>query len=100
MIVGRRTVMVVITPGMVMTAAGIGTAFGIERRLDFDHAGAEPFDHRLDDVIAANAQTPWHDLRRQVTIAEMPGDPDQVMRIAATNLDQRLRRGDHLDQTS
>ena len=31
-------------------------------------------------------------------VAEMPGDPDQMMRVAAANLDQRLGRGNHFDQ--
>ena len=39
-----------------MRVAGIGAAFGIERRLDLDHARAKPFHHRLDHVIAADAQ--------------------------------------------
>src|ERR1019366_10042859 len=75
-----------------MAAGGIGAAFGIERRLDLDHAGPEPLHHRLDDVIASDPQAFADDLRRQVTVAEMPGDPDQMMRIVAANLGQRLRR--------
>jgi hypothetical protein len=31
-------------------------------------------------------------------VAEMPGDPDQMMRIDATDLHQRLRRSHHFDQ--
>ena len=77
---------------------GIGAAFGIERRLDLDDAGAESLHHRLDDVVAADAQALRHDLRRQMAVAEMPGDADQMQRIGAADLDQRLGRGDHLDQ--
>ena len=44
---------------MRMAAAGIGAAFGIERRLDLDDARAEPLHHRLDDVIAPDAQALW-----------------------------------------
>lgn len=33
-----------------------------------------------------------------MTIAEMPGDPHQMVRILTPNLDQRLRRSDDLDQ--
>ena len=62
----------------VACAAGIGAALGIERRLDLDDAGAKPLHHRLDDMIAPDAQALWHDLRRQMTVAEMPGDPDQM----------------------
>ena len=78
--------------------ARIGAAFGIERRLDLDDARAQPLHHRLDDVIAADAQALRHDLRRQMAVAEMPGDPDQMQRIGAADFEQRLRGGDHLDQ--
>ena len=37
-------------------ARGIGAAFGIERRLDLDHAGTEAAHHLLDHVVAADAQ--------------------------------------------
>ena len=39
-----------------------------------------------------------HDLRRQMAVAEMPGDPDQMLRIVAADLGQRLGGRDHLDQ--
>ncbi len=78
--------------------ARIGAALGIERRLDLDDARAQPLHHRLDDVIAADAQAFRHDLGRQMAIAEMPGDPDQMQRIDAADFEQRLRGGHHLDQ--
>jgi hypothetical protein len=84
--------------GVRVAAFGIGAAFGIERRFDLDHARAQSFHHRLDDVIAPDAQAARGDLGRQMAIAEMPGDPDQMLRIGAANLDQRLRRGNDLDQ--
>src|SRR6185437_10971000 len=83
---------------MTMRRSGIGATLGIERRLDLDDACAEPLHHRLDDVIPADAQSLRHELRRQMAVAEMPGDPDQVMRIAALDLEQRLGRRHHLDQ--
>ena len=94
----------VIVTGVAMTAivrgmrGGIGAAFGIERRLDLDDAGAQPFHHVLDDVIAADAQVAARDLRRQMPVAEMPGDPYQMRRIGASDLQQRLGRCDHFDQ--
>jgi hypothetical protein len=81
-----------------MRMASIGAALGIEWRLDLDDAGAEPLHHRFDDVVAADAQALWHDLRRQMTVAEMPGDPNQMQRIVAPDFGERLRCGDHLDQ--
>jgi len=83
---------------MRVTGARIGAAFGIERRLDLDHPRAQPLDHRLDDVIAPDPQAPGNDLRRQMAVAEVPGDPNQVVRIGASDLDQRLRRRDNFDQ--
>ena len=83
---------------MAMRGAGIGAPFGIERRFDLDDACAQPLHHRLDHMIAADAQALGHQLCRQMAVAEMPGDPDQVMRIGALDLEQRLGRGDHLDQ--
>jgi hypothetical protein len=40
---------------MAVGGAGISAAFGIERRLDLDHAGAQTSDHRLDHMIAPDA---------------------------------------------
>src|ERR1700740_3409730 len=73
-----------------MGGAGIGAAFGIERRLDLDNARAQALHHRFDHVIPADAQALRHDLGRQMTVAEMPGDPDQMMRVASLDFDQRL----------
>ena len=78
--------------------ARVRPPFGIERRFDLDDARAQPPHHRLDDVIAADAQTFRHDLGRQMTIAEMPGDPHQMQRIGAADFEQRLGGGHHLDQ--
>ena len=94
-----RTVMVVrMTVFGSMAGVGIGAAFGIERRLDLDDARAQSLHHGFDDMIAPDPQALAGDLGRQMAIAEMPGDPDQMVRIDATYLHQRLRRRDHLDQ--
>jgi len=84
--------------GMIMRRLRVRSALGIERRLDLDDARAQTLDHRLDDVIPADAQAFWHDLGRQMAIAEMPGDPDQMQRIGAADFHQRLGGGHHLDQ--
>ena len=94
----RRVTMRIAFGCVRMAAAGIGAAFGIERRLDLDHAGTKAFHHRLDHVIAPDPQAFRHDLRRQMAIAEMPGDPNQVLRVLPANFEQRLRRRDDFDQ--
>lgn len=95
----RMIVMPVIMTGGLMRG-GIGAAFGIERRLDGDDARAEAAQHLGDDVVAADAQRPGRDLHRQMAVAEMPGQPHQMHGIGAADFDQRLRRGDHLDQAA
>jgi hypothetical protein len=78
----------------------VSAAFRIERRFDLHHAGTEPAHHLLDDMVAADAQRLGGDLRRQMTVAEMPGDAHEMRRVLAADFDQRLGRGDHLDQAA
>ena len=101
MIVGRMTVrrMVVrFTRRVRVAVTGIGAALRIERRFDLDHPRTQPLHHRFDHVIAPDSQAAPGDLRRQVAIAEMPGDANQMLRIAAADFQQRLRRRHDLDQ--
>ena len=91
---------VVVCGFRVGVTAGIGAALGIERRLDLDDSRAQPLHHRLDDVIPADAQPLPHDLRRQMAVAEMPGDADQMLRIIAADFRQRFRRSHHFNQTA
>lgn len=70
----------------------IGAAFRIERRFDGRHRGAEAFQHRLDDMVAADAQPLAEKFGRQMTVAEMPGDPHEMGGVAGRYLGQRLRR--------
>ena len=93
-------VVAVMMRGVIVGSLRIGAAFGIERRLDLDDARAQSLHHRLDDVVAANAQALRHDLGRQMAVAEMPGDPDQMQWIGAADLEQRLGGRDNLDQPS
>jgi hypothetical protein len=88
MIVGRMSVrcMVVGVAGRMRVAVtGIGAAFWIERRFDLDQARTQPLHHCFDHVVAPDAQAASGDLCRQVTIAEMPGDTNQMLRIAAAD---------------
>src|SRR5262245_64919835 len=69
-----RVVMTGMAMAMIVRDIGgrVGAAFGIERRLDLDHARAQPLHHLLYHVIPPDAQTLAHDLRRQMAVAEMP----------------------------
>jgi hypothetical protein len=80
-------------------AGGVSAAFGIEWRLDLDDARAEALHHFLDDMIAPDPQRLAHDLGRQMAIAKMPGEPNQMERIMTADFEQRLRRGHDFDET-
>ena len=51
-------------------------------------------------MVAADAQAFWHDLGRQMPIAEMPGNSHQMQRIVTADFEQRLGRRDYLDQAA
>jgi hypothetical protein len=92
------TVVAMIMRGMIMRRPRIRATLRIERRLDLDDARAQSRHHRLDDVVPADAQSLGHDLRRQMAVAEVPGDANQMQRIGPPDLDQGFCGCDHLDQ--
>jgi hypothetical protein len=63
-VVIRAIMAVVVGVGRAAFGLHIGAAFGIERRLERDHAGAKTFGHRLDHQIAADSERLWHYLGR------------------------------------
>ena len=96
MAVVMMTVIVMAMPRM--TAPDISAAFRIERCFNDNDARAKAAHHLLDHMIAPDAQALADDLRRQMAVAEMPGDPHQMMRIGAADFHQQLGRGNHFDQ--
>jgi hypothetical protein len=93
MIVLYRTMAVTLKMVMVMHAAmTVGAPLGIESRINRGHERTEPDQHGLDDMIAADAQAIAEQLRRQMAVAKMPGDTDEMGLILRRDLDQRLRR--------
>jgi hypothetical protein len=81
-----------------VAVCGVGTTFRIERRFDLDHPRAQPLHHVFDDVIAANTQSFSRDLRRQMPVAEMPGDANKMLRIVAADFQKRLCCCHNFDQ--
>ena len=73
----------------------VGAVLGIEWRVERRKPRAEPAQHLLDHVIAADAQPLADDLHVDVAIADVPGEPRQVVGISRRNLDQRLRPADN-----
>ena len=59
--------------------------------------GAEPFQHRLDDVVAQDEDARFLDLRREMAVADMPGKLGEMRRVAATHIVELFLGGDDLD---
>jgi len=81
-----------------MTLSGIRATFRIERCFDLNHPRAEPLHHVFDDVIAPDPQSFARDLRRQMPVAEMPGDANQMLRVVAADFQKRLCCCHNFDQ--
>jgi len=94
-VIMRVIVRVIVAMG---AAVAIGAAFGVERRGKRNDLAAELQNHVLDHVIAANAQAFTHQLCRQVPVAEMPGNFNQMGRVLGEDLDKILRLGQHFDK--
>ena len=82
--------MIVVVP---VVAVGIGAALGVEGGGDVRHDRAEMVDHVLDDGVVADAQPVAEELGRQVAVAEVPGDTQQVDRRLRRDLAERFGRG-------
>ena len=66
----------------------------IERRFHRKKPRAEPAQHILDHVIAANAQAIANDLHLDMPIANMPREPRQFLAAGGGNFDQGLGPAD------
>jgi hypothetical protein len=86
-------------PGIVIVLA-VGAALGIEGHAHLAHFRAQSLQHVDDDVIVADQEAVVIDLRRQMAIAEMPGDPREGRGISAAYLDKVFFRRLHLDETA
>src|ERR1700722_6262896 len=100
MVVMRVIMVVMVSVGRAALGLRIGAAFGIERRLERDHAGAETLGHRLDYGIAADAERLWQYFGRQMAVTEGPADADQRQWVSGPDLRQGLGLGDHFHHAS
>ena len=75
----------------IVIVLAVGAAFGIERRAHLAYFGAQALQHVDDHVIVADQDAVGVDLRRQVAIAEMPGESGEGRGIAAAE-EEYLRR--------
>lgn len=104
-VVMMRVIMIMrVVAGMVVSVnrrgRDIGAAFGIERRLDLDHARAKAPRHVFDDVVAPDAQAFLQQFGWQVAVAKVPGDAHQRGGVCAADLRQLFGRCNNFDDAS
>ena len=74
----------------------IRPAHRLEALAHVTHVGAQPDQHVANNVIALHQNARRLDLRRQVAVAEMPRELNEVARVFRNNRHQVLLRRDHL----
>ncbi len=80
--------------------AGIGAAQRIEALAQVHDGGAQPFQHRPDDMIAQDEDAMRFDLGGKMTVADMPGKLSQMHGIPPTNLAELLFGSPDLDMAA
>ncbi len=87
---------------MIMSACfGIGSGFRCEGRFVAQKDRSQPFDHRLDHAIGAEAdRTGIEDLYRQMPVSQMPGKPGRGCRCSGLRVHDRFRRFLDADMTA
>lgn len=94
--------MIMMVIGMMVAGMGpaIGAALGIEWRFNFLNRSAEAKQHVADHVVASEPDRSLGDLRRQVTVADLPGKRQEVPGVPAPHLHQLFRFGTDLDDAA
>jgi hypothetical protein len=95
--VAMRMTVTIFRFGPLCVPVGVRAAFRLERLVDVPYSRPEAAHHFLDHMVAADEQPVGEDRRRQMTVADVPGDARERRRVAGGDLGQRLRRGPHRD---
>lgn len=91
-------VMMVLVAGSVVPVrlgGFIGAALRLEGRFDHLDGGAKAARHLLQHAVARDADAIREKFRRHMAVAQMPGEPCQMMRVLRDDLRHRLLGRDH-----
>ena len=78
MVVTVTIVMMVVPRRVIACGRVISAALRCERRLDGAERRAEPAQHVGDHMVVPDQDAMRHDLRREMPVAEMPGETQQA----------------------
>ena len=73
------------------------SSFGLEGRLHSDEVRAKATEHILYYMVGSNAEYLFTDIRRQVSITQMPGKADELTGIFMPDFHDQLGRGLNLE---
>jgi hypothetical protein len=76
---------------VVLSAATVGATLGLKRRPHLDEISSQAFEHGFDHMVGSNAKDRATDLRRQMSVPQMPGEPRQLLGISMADIYHRLR---------
>ena len=82
---------------MGMMVIPIGPTLGIKRGINFRDPGTQPFQHCANDVITPDNDAVGINLRGKMTIADLPGQSHQVLRVVGSDCQKRFRLGPHFN---
>jgi hypothetical protein len=80
----------------VMVAMHVGAPLGLERELDVLKVCSQAREHVFDHVVGPNPKNVGSNLRRQMTIAQVPGKAHQLCGIFMSDFYKSLQRGPNL----
>lgn len=83
-----------------VAVAGIGAAHRVEGCDDILDLGAEPFEHRLDDMVAQDQDAVSRDGGGEMAVADVPGELGEMERIPGPDRVERLVGGGDLDHAA
>ncbi len=78
----------------------VSAAYWIKRRGNFVDRGAKPDQHRLDDMVTQDQDFTIRDSRRQVTVADMPCELNEMGLIMRCDFVERLVGGGNSDDVA
>src|SRR5262249_36982769 len=80
---------------VVVVCVPISTMLRVERRLDRCEPRAEAAQHVFQHTVAPDAQRVAYHLHLGVAVADVPGEPRELLRACGRDLEQRLRLAGH-----
>jgi hypothetical protein len=90
-------VVVVVLMAVAVTMAAVGAALGREGLAHVAHPGTKAQEHRRNDVIATDQDAVRLDLRRQMAVADVPGEDGECTRVGGTDFEEIFLGRDHFD---